>query len=70
MGLLAVAFFTSRSAFCARLRFKASIRLIGFSPGVLQRLGLGYDGMKAIRPDFIYTDIRRACGSQIYQGDS
>jgi crotonobetainyl-CoA:carnitine CoA-transferase CaiB-like acyl-CoA transferase len=37
---------------------------------VLQRLGLGYDGMKAIRPDIIYTDIRRACGSQIYQGDS
>jgi crotonobetainyl-CoA:carnitine CoA-transferase CaiB-like acyl-CoA transferase len=26
----------------------------GFSPGVLQRLGLGYDVLKAIRPDIIY----------------
>jgi crotonobetainyl-CoA:carnitine CoA-transferase CaiB-like acyl-CoA transferase len=26
----------------------------GFSPGVLQRLGLGYDVMKKIRPDVIY----------------
>jgi crotonobetainyl-CoA:carnitine CoA-transferase CaiB-like acyl-CoA transferase len=26
----------------------------GFSPGVLQRLGLGYDVMKHIRPDIIY----------------
>ncbi len=26
----------------------------GFSPGVLQRLGLGYDVMKSIRPDIIY----------------
>ncbi len=26
----------------------------GFSPGVLQRLGLGYDVMKKIRPDIIY----------------
>jgi crotonobetainyl-CoA:carnitine CoA-transferase CaiB-like acyl-CoA transferase len=26
----------------------------GFSPGVLQRLGLGYDVMKSIRPDVIY----------------
>jgi crotonobetainyl-CoA:carnitine CoA-transferase CaiB-like acyl-CoA transferase len=26
----------------------------GFSPGVLQRLGLGYDVMKRIRPDLIY----------------
>ncbi|HET6240180.1 MAG TPA: CoA transferase [Acetobacteraceae bacterium] len=26
----------------------------GFSPGVLQRLGLGYDVMKRIRPDTIY----------------
>jgi len=26
---------------CVRLRFKASIRLMGFSPRVLQRLGLG-----------------------------
>ena len=26
----------------------------GFSPGVLQRLGLGYDVMKNIRPDIIY----------------
>ena len=26
----------------------------GFSPGVLQRLGLGYDVLKSIRPDVIY----------------
>jgi crotonobetainyl-CoA:carnitine CoA-transferase CaiB-like acyl-CoA transferase len=26
----------------------------GFSPGVLQRLGLGYEVMKSIRPDIIY----------------
>ena len=26
----------------------------GFSPGVLQRLGLGYDVMKSIRPDITY----------------
>ena len=26
----------------------------GFSPGVLERLGLGYDVLKAIRPDIIY----------------
>src|SRR3954454_13297023 len=26
----------------------------GFSPGVLQRLGLGYDVMRKIRPDIIY----------------
>ena len=26
----------------------------GFSPGVLQRLGLGYDEMKKIRPDIVY----------------
>lgn len=26
----------------------------GFSPGVMDRLGLGYDVMKAIRPDIIY----------------
>src|ERR1700732_2961299 len=26
----------------------------GFSPGVLQRLGLGYDVMRSIRPDVIY----------------
>ncbi len=27
----------------------------GFSPGVLQRLGLGYDVMRKIRPDIIYV---------------
>ncbi|HTJ92361.1 MAG TPA: CoA transferase [Pararobbsia sp.] len=27
----------------------------GFSPGVLQRLGLGYDVLKSIRPDIIYV---------------
>lgn len=27
----------------------------GFSPGVLQRLGLGYDALRAIRPDIIYV---------------
>jgi crotonobetainyl-CoA:carnitine CoA-transferase CaiB-like acyl-CoA transferase len=27
----------------------------GFSPGVLQRLGLGYDVLKSLRPDMIYV---------------
>lgn len=27
----------------------------GFSPGVLERLGLGYDALKALRPDIIYV---------------
>jgi crotonobetainyl-CoA:carnitine CoA-transferase CaiB-like acyl-CoA transferase len=27
----------------------------GFSPGVLDRLGLGYDALKSIRPDIIYV---------------
>ncbi len=27
----------------------------GFSPGVLQRLGLGYDALRAIKPDIIYV---------------
>jgi hypothetical protein len=64
LGLLAAAFFGSSTASCARLRFKVSIRLMGFSPGVLQGLGLGYEVMKSIRPDIIYTDISRAYGSQ------
>lgn len=35
----------------------------GFSPGVLQRLGLGYDVMKAIKPDIIYIQ-QSGLGSQ------
>jgi crotonobetainyl-CoA:carnitine CoA-transferase CaiB-like acyl-CoA transferase len=27
----------------------------GFSPGVMDRWGLGYDAMRAIRPDIIYV---------------
>lgn len=35
----------------------------GFSPGVLERLGLGYEVMRAIRPDIIYVQ-QSGMGSQ------
>lgn len=35
----------------------------GFSPGVLQRLGLGYDVLRSIRPDIIYIQ-QSGMGSQ------
>lgn len=38
----------------------------GFSPGVLERLGLGYDVMKAIRPDIIYVQQSGMGGAGTY----
>ena len=38
----------------------------GFSPGVLDRLGLGYDVMKKIRPDIIYIQQAGMGGQGIY----
>ena len=38
----------------------------GFSPGVLERLGLGYDVMKAIRPDIIYVQQSGMGGGGTY----
>jgi crotonobetainyl-CoA:carnitine CoA-transferase CaiB-like acyl-CoA transferase len=38
----------------------------GFSPGVLERLGLGYDVMKAIRPDIIYVQQSGMGGEGTY----
>jgi crotonobetainyl-CoA:carnitine CoA-transferase CaiB-like acyl-CoA transferase len=39
----------------------------GFSPGVLQRLGLGYDVMKSIRPDIIYIQQRAGVPAGVCQ---
>jgi crotonobetainyl-CoA:carnitine CoA-transferase CaiB-like acyl-CoA transferase len=38
----------------------------GFSPGVLERLGLGYEVMKSIRPDIIYVRQSGMGGSGVY----
>lgn len=38
-----------------RLLAQCDVVAEGFSPGVLERLGLGYDVMKAIKPDIIYV---------------
>ncbi|MCO6417144.1 CoA transferase [Siccirubricoccus sp. KC 17139] len=38
-----------------RMIAQSDIVAEGFSPGVLQRLGLGYEALKAIRPDIIYV---------------
>jgi crotonobetainyl-CoA:carnitine CoA-transferase CaiB-like acyl-CoA transferase len=38
-----------------RLIAQSDVVAEGFSPGVLQRLGLGYDALCAIRPDIIYV---------------
>jgi crotonobetainyl-CoA:carnitine CoA-transferase CaiB-like acyl-CoA transferase len=38
----------------------------GFSPGVLERLGLGYEVMKAIRPDIIYVQQSGMGGGGTY----
>jgi len=37
-----------------RLIAQSDVVAEGFSPGVLQRLGLGYDVLKSLRPDIIY----------------
>jgi crotonobetainyl-CoA:carnitine CoA-transferase CaiB-like acyl-CoA transferase len=38
----------------------------GFSPGVLERLGLGYEVMKSIRPDIIYVQQSGMGGTGTY----
>lgn len=38
----------------------------GFSPGVLERLGLGYDVLKSIRPDIIYVQQSGMGGQGVY----
>jgi crotonobetainyl-CoA:carnitine CoA-transferase CaiB-like acyl-CoA transferase len=38
----------------------------GFSPGVLDRLGLGYDVLKSIRPDIIYVQQSGMGSSGVY----
>lgn len=38
----------------------------GFSPGVLERLGLGYEVMKSIKPDIIYVQQSGMGGSGTY----
>jgi crotonobetainyl-CoA:carnitine CoA-transferase CaiB-like acyl-CoA transferase len=38
----------------------------GFSPGVLERLGLGYEVLKAIRPDIIYVQQSGMGGAGTY----
>jgi crotonobetainyl-CoA:carnitine CoA-transferase CaiB-like acyl-CoA transferase len=42
-------------AIARRLAAICDIVAEGFSPGVLDRLGLGYDALKEIRPDIIYV---------------
>ena len=42
-------------AIARRLIAQSDIVAEGFSPGVLERLGLGYDALRAIRPDIIYV---------------
>lgn len=38
-----------------RLIAQSDVVAEGFSPGVLQRLGLGYDVLKSLRPDIVYV---------------
>ncbi|MDE2008169.1 MAG: CoA transferase, partial [Rhodospirillales bacterium] len=42
-------------AIARRLIAQSDIVAEGFSPGVLDRLGLGYDALREIRPDIIYV---------------
>ena len=42
-------------AIARRLIARSDIVAEGFSPGVLDRLGLGYEKLRAIRPDIIYV---------------
>lgn len=45
-----------REAF-ARLVTTADVLVENFRPGVMQRLGIGYDTLKAIKPDLVYCAI-------------
>ncbi len=40
-----------------RLAQSADVVLQNFRPGVVDRLGIGYDGCKAVKPDIIYVSI-------------
>jgi len=46
-----------------RLVAQCDVVAEGFSPGVLERLGLGYEALKAIKPDIIYVQ-QSGMGSQ------
>jgi formyl-CoA transferase len=41
-----------------RLAACADVFIENFGPGVIDRLGLGYDDVKAVRPDIIYAQIK------------
>ena len=41
----------------ARLAATADVVVQNFRPGVLERLGFGYDAVRAIRPDIVYCSI-------------
>ncbi len=44
-------------AACLRLAAGADIVVEGFRPGVADRLGIGYDAIRAVRPDVVYCSI-------------
>jgi len=41
-----------------RLAAKADVMIENFAPGAIERLGLGYDVMKAVNPSLIYCQIK------------
>ncbi len=47
----------SAAAVIARLVKDADVLVQNFRPGVIDRLGFGYDAMKAIKPDLIYCSV-------------
>lgn len=49
-----------------RLLAQCDVVAEGFSPGVLERLGLGYDVMKSIKPDIIYIQQSGMGGAGTY----
>ncbi|MBS0481412.1 MAG: CoA transferase [Proteobacteria bacterium] len=44
-------------AACLRLAEQSDVIVENFRPGVMDRLGLGYDSIRAVRPDIIYASI-------------
>ena len=44
-------------ATCLGLAATCDVVLEGFRPGVVERLGVGYDAVRALRPDIIYCSI-------------
>jgi crotonobetainyl-CoA:carnitine CoA-transferase CaiB-like acyl-CoA transferase len=49
-----------------RLIAQSDVVAEGFSPGVLQRLGLGYDVLRSLRPDIIYVQQSGMGGTGTY----